>query len=144
MGNLLLILIFFVTTLPMGSKSSSESYSTTLMDNRGPLVLEAAQLSSFPHGGIEIGASQQICDRPFGECILHDDDDVVTIIGGSDDIMRRSLANRGRYISYDALKKNNAPCNRRGNSYYGCGNRGKANPYNRGCSAITHCARQTN
>ncbi|KAF7822973.1 protein RALF-like 19 [Senna tora] len=58
------------------------------------------------------------------------------------EVMRRTLA-QARYISYDALKKNNIPCNRRGNSYYGCGTSQKANPYSRGCSVITHCARFT-
>ncbi|KAG4960977.1 hypothetical protein JHK82_037656 [Glycine max] len=47
-------------------------------------------------------------------------------------INRRNLARRGRCISNDALKKNNAPRNR-----------GKANPYSRGCSIVTHCARFT-
>ncbi|KAI9100858.1 hypothetical protein K1719_024220 [Acacia pycnantha] len=48
-----------------------------------------------------------------------------------------------RYISYDALKANNVPCRRRGRSYYNCHRRGRANPYRRGCTAITHCARRT-
>ncbi|KAF1859141.1 hypothetical protein Lal_00000971 [Lupinus albus] len=57
-------------------------------------------------------------------------------------ISRRKVEER-RYISYDALKKDNPPCNRRGQSYYGCGRSGQANPYRRGCSVITHCARDT-
>ncbi|XWS18408.1 hypothetical protein CRYUN_Cryun32bG0041000 [Craigia yunnanensis] len=56
---------------------------------------------------------------------------------------RRQLAQRKRYISYGALKANSVPCNRRGQSYYNCKNRRRANPYNRGCSAITHCHRYT-
>ncbi|XP_047320798.1 protein RALF-like 19 [Impatiens glandulifera] len=48
-----------------------------------------------------------------------------------------------RYISYAALKKNNVPCKKRGQSYYNCNQRTKANPYTRGCSVITHCARFT-
>ncbi|XWS19612.1 hypothetical protein CRYUN_Cryun31cG0030500 [Craigia yunnanensis] len=55
----------------------------------------------------------------------------------------RQLAQRKRYISYGALKSNSIPCNRRGQSYYNCQNRRKANPYNRGCTAITHCHRYT-
>ncbi|XP_054792459.1 protein RALF-like 19 [Prosopis cineraria] len=54
----------------------------------------------------------------------------------------RSLVER-RFISYDALKANQVPCGRRGRSYYDCNRRGNANPYRRGCTAITHCARQT-
>merc|ERR1712137_1308680 len=66
--------------------------------------------------------------------------------------MSRSLASNGdgdlpimrgrrRYISYDALKKNNVPCSQRGRSYYNCNRNTRANPYNRGCTYITHCAR---
>lgn len=50
---------------------------------------------------------------------------------------------RARYISYAALRSNQIPCGRRGRSYYNCNQRGRANPYNRGCTAITHCARDT-
>ncbi|CAK9329011.1 unnamed protein product [Citrullus colocynthis] len=50
---------------------------------------------------------------------------------------------RNKYLSYDALRKNNIPCGRRGTSYYDCRKRRKANPYRRGCTAITGCARFT-
>ncbi|KAG4971467.1 hypothetical protein JHK84_037538 [Glycine max] len=50
---------------------------------------------------------------------------------------------RARYISYAALRSNQIPCGRRGRSYYNCNERGRANPYSRGCIAITHCARDT-
>ncbi|XP_027347887.1 protein RALF-like 19 [Abrus precatorius] len=57
---------------------------------------------------------------------------------------RRTLAaRRQRYISYAALRANQVPCGRRGRSYYSCQQRGRANPYRRGCSVITHCARDT-
>lgn len=56
---------------------------------------------------------------------------------------RRNLATGKRYISYDALKKNNVPCNRKGTSYYNCQSHQKTNPYKRGCSTITHCYRYT-
>ncbi|KAI3509840.1 hypothetical protein L1887_25363 [Cichorium endivia] len=49
---------------------------------------------------------------------------------------RRILAGRG-YISYNAMQKNNVPCNQRGQSYYDCNSRGQANPYSRGCNVIT-------
>ncbi|KAI3755774.1 hypothetical protein L1987_55580 [Smallanthus sonchifolius] len=51
---------------------------------------------------------------------------------------RRVLAGRG-YISYEAMQKNNVPCNQRGQSYYNCNSRGQANPYSRGCNVITRC-----
>ncbi|KAK1387594.1 Rapid ALkalinization Factor [Heracleum sosnowskyi] len=57
------------------------------------------------------------------------------------EINRRLLATRRRYISYGALSRNTVPCSRRGASYYNCRQGGQANPYNRGCSAITRCRR---
>lgn len=59
---------------------------------------------------------------------------------------RRALAaaTTKRYVSYDALMKDRVPCNQRGQSYYNCQKHGKANPYRRGCTAITRCARMLN
>ncbi|KAK1431004.1 hypothetical protein QVD17_14193 [Tagetes erecta] len=51
---------------------------------------------------------------------------------------RRVLAGK-RYISYNAMAKNNIPCNQRGQSYYDCNRKGQANPYTRGCNVITRC-----
>lgn len=51
---------------------------------------------------------------------------------------RRILAT-SNYISYGALQRNTVPCSRRGASYYNCQPGAQANPYNRGCSAITRC-----
>lgn len=44
-----------------------------------------------------------------------------------------------RYISYEVLKGDNVPCNKPGMPYYNCHALPKANPYTRGCSAITGC-----
>ncbi|WCJ43109.1 Rapid alkalinization factor [Euphorbia peplus] len=54
------------------------------------------------------------------------------------EISRRILATTN-YISYGALQRNSVPCSRRGASYYNCQPGAQANPYNRGCSAITRC-----
>nr|GMD68930.1 rapid alkalinization factor [Ipomoea batatas] len=51
---------------------------------------------------------------------------------------RRILAT-SNYISYGALQRGNTPCSRRGSSYYNCQPGAQANPYTRGCSAITRC-----
>lgn len=61
----------------------------------------------------------------------------------SSEASHRFLAGRQRYIGYGALRANQVPCGKRGRSYYNCQQRGRANPYNRGCSKITHCARNT-
>ncbi|XP_022999036.1 protein RALF-like 33 [Cucurbita maxima] len=54
------------------------------------------------------------------------------------EISRRILAT-SQYISYGALRRNTVPCSRRGASYYNCQPGAQANPYSRGCSAITRC-----
>jgi Rapid ALkalinization Factor (RALF) len=53
---------------------------------------------------------------------------------------RRVLA-ASRYISYGALRRDSVPCSYRGASYYNCRPGAHANPYARGCSAITRCRR---
>ncbi|PRQ42259.1 putative rapid ALkalinization Factor [Rosa chinensis] len=66
------------------------------------------------------------------------------LVSGNDEfdldseINRRILATSG-YISYGALQRNTVPCSRRGASYYNCQPGAQANPYSRGCSAITRC-----
>ena len=43
------------------------------------------------------------------------------------------------YISYGALYADRVPCTFQGASYYNCRPGAEANPYERGCSAITMC-----
>ncbi|OAY84374.1 protein RALF-like 22 [Ananas comosus] len=90
-----------------------------------------------------------------GECssaaIGEDDDGDDATVEATDaeegaNVSRRGLAGaypagRTRFISYGALTKNRVPCSQRGHSYYNCRPRRRANPYHRGCSVITHCAR---
>ncbi|XP_051224223.1 rapid alkalinization factor [Lolium perenne] len=52
---------------------------------------------------------------------------------------RRVLQSGSGYIGYDALRRDSVPCSQRGASYYNCQPGGEANPYSRGCSAITQC-----
>ncbi|XP_052207009.1 rapid alkalinization factor-like [Diospyros lotus] len=54
------------------------------------------------------------------------------------EMSRRILATT-KYISYGALQRNTVPCSQRGASYYNCKPGAEANPYTRGCSAITRC-----
>ncbi|KAF0905529.1 hypothetical protein E2562_007326 [Oryza meyeriana var. granulata] len=76
------------------------------------------------------------------------------VIGGNDDgfgfadeeaavadsaaVVRRVLQGQS-YISYGALRRDTTPCSVRGASYYNCQPGAEANPYSRGCSAITRC-----
>ncbi|KAF8413864.1 hypothetical protein HHK36_001858 [Tetracentron sinense] len=98
-----------------------------------------AESSSFgdAHWGLTHfsgGARGQKCEGLVGDCIDEEEEMMMESEAG-----RRTLAQRRKFISYAALRKNNVPCNRRGHSYYNCVRSGRANPYRRGCSAITHC-----
>ncbi|CAO2181822.1 unnamed protein product [Urochloa humidicola] len=57
---------------------------------------------------------------------------------GDGAVARREL-DGGGYIGYGAMGAGNVPCSYRGASYYNCRPSGAANPYSRGCSAITQC-----
>ncbi|KAK9146930.1 hypothetical protein Sjap_006833 [Stephania japonica] len=74
------------------------------------------------------------CDGSIGDCSGAEEFDL------DSEINRRILATR-QYISYGALRRNTVPCSRRGASYYNCRAGAQANPYQRGCSAITRCRR---
>ncbi|XP_027332479.1 protein RALF-like 33 [Abrus precatorius] len=80
------------------------------------------------------------CRGSIAECslLVGEDDDNEFLMDSESN--RRILAAR-RYISYGALRKNTVPCSRRGASYYNCRPGAQANPYRRGCSAITRCRR---
>ncbi|KAK4392630.1 hypothetical protein Sango_2040900 [Sesamum angolense] len=57
---------------------------------------------------------------------------------------RRQLAPRERtYLGYGSLARNNVMCNARGQSYYNCYGNQRVNPYRRGCSKATKCARRS-
>ena len=89
------------------------------------------------------------CHGTLGQCAVASDEEQEVGGGGAGDaLLRRALAARkptNRYISYAALRADQVPCNQRGRSYYSnCASQQAANPYRRGCSAITRCARNTN
>ncbi|KAL6619895.1 hypothetical protein ACP70R_031995 [Stipagrostis hirtigluma subsp. patula] len=83
------------------------------------------------------------CDGTLGQCAVNADEEEE--LGGAASDLRRALAGRqptNRYISYAALRADQVPCNQRGKSYYAnCATQQPANPYRRGCSQITRCAR---
>lgn len=113
------------------------------MDSKPWLVLLLLGLAMM------VAAEASHMHAEFGRVLLSDGD-VDLIVDDNEFLMssetaRRTLAGRGRgrYIGYRALRSNQVPCGRRGRSYYNCQQRGRANPYRRGCTAITHCARNT-
>ncbi|RVW21901.1 Protein RALF-like 4 [Vitis vinifera] len=111
--------------------------ASAMMESAAALFSEANWgLTHF--AGADLGG-RRACNGLVGDCI---DPYAETMMDS--EVSRRTLAQGGKFISYGALKKNNVPCNRRGRSYYNCRKGGRANPYQRGCSTITHCARYTN
>jgi len=52
-----------------------------------------------------------------------------------------SAASAGQFISNGALNKNRVPCSHRGTSFNNCKPGAQANPFHRGCSAASRCAR---
>lgn len=81
------------------------------------------------------------CRGSIAECFLagNDDDSAFGMEFEMDSEINRRILATTRYISYGALRSNTVPCSRRGASYYNCRPGAQANPYSRGCSAITRC-----
>lgn len=112
------------------------------------LLAAAAALAWLPApssaGGLDavIAVPSRTCTGAVGECGVDEDEELGL---GGDALLRRSMAQRkptNRYISYAALRADQVPCNKRGTSYYtNCASQQQANPYRRGCSAITRCQR---
>lgn len=75
------------------------------------------------------------CNGPHGACIEGSKEET-----SNSNTSRRALGAASR-ISYDALNSDKVPCNQRGSSYYNCAASGRANPYQRVCTAATRCAR---
>jgi hypothetical protein len=82
------------------------------------------------------------CRGTVGECMeeffgVDAEGDVAGMATGGS--RRRVLQDGSGYIGYDALRRDSVPCSQRGASYYNCQPGAEANPYSRGCSAITQC-----
>ncbi|XP_058187996.1 rapid alkalinization factor-like [Rhododendron vialii] len=83
-----------------------------------------------------IPAGQGECRGTIGECMGAAGDQ------GEFDMdleSNRRILTTTKYISYGVLEMDFVPCSIKGTSYYNCLLRGQANPYTRGCSAITKC-----
>ncbi|KGN52797.1 hypothetical protein Csa_014956 [Cucumis sativus] len=109
------ILIFTIAFFV--SSSSSSLVVTTMSSDRS---LNWLSTEARCHG------------RSISECMMHIEFEM------DSEINRRILATSS-YISYKSLRANNIPCSRRGSSYYNCQPGAEANPYQRGCTAITRC-----
>ncbi|CAO2209522.1 unnamed protein product [Urochloa humidicola] len=112
------------------------------------LAVPASAGTAPPDMRFPFAAGTRQCTGPVGQCDVDMAEELGLAGGGLTGDVRRTLAQRqprNRYISYAALRADQVPCNQRGRSYYSnCGAQKAANPYRRGCSAITRCARNTN
>lgn len=104
------------------------------------MVAEASSFDATSWGLNDLSHISVTSGTSVGD-LIGDDNEMLMESESDRRQLRRAPTNR--YISYGALKANRVPCGRRGHSYYNCQRRQKANPYKRGCSAITHCARDT-
>ncbi|KAJ4722189.1 Rapid alkalinization factor [Melia azedarach] len=105
------------------------------------VAVSSSSSIDFDGGGqLDFFPVKSECRGSIAECMAVDDEDFDLEFAMDSEINRRILAGR-RYISYGALRRNTVPCSRRGASYYNCRAGGQANPYSRGCSAITRCRR---
>ncbi|KAE8816806.1 rapid alkalinization factor 1 precursor [Hordeum vulgare] len=112
---------------------SSASAFTTTVNGAGELGLGGAAAVVMRRGG-------RTCRGTVGECMEYfgvdgEGEGEVAAMAGK----RRVLQGGSGYIGYDALRRDNVPCSERGASYYNCQPGAEANPYSRGCSAITQC-----
>uniref|UniRef100_A0ACD5VEG8 Uncharacterized protein n=1 Tax=Avena sativa TaxID=4498 RepID=A0ACD5VEG8_AVESA len=111
------------------------------------LALAASAASAFTTAGDLGGAAAVVmrrggrtCRGTVGDCMEYfgvdgeGEGDVAAMAG-----KRRLLQDGSGYIGYDALRRDSVPCSQRGASYYNCQPGAEANPYSRGCSAITQC-----
>ncbi|OAY81088.1 rapid alkalinization factor-like [Ananas comosus] len=110
------------------------------------LLLSAASAAAASHSGLGVSFGSAR-DAPLslmippscrgssvGECAVFEAE-----AEEAEEASRRVLGGTGGYISYAALRRDSVPCSQRGASYYNCRPGAQANPYSRGCSAITRC-----
>uniref|UniRef100_A0ACD5W072 Uncharacterized protein n=1 Tax=Avena sativa TaxID=4498 RepID=A0ACD5W072_AVESA len=112
------------------------------------LALAAASAASAFTTTGDLGGAAAVVMRRGGRTCRGTVGDCMEYFGvdgeGEDDVAamadkRRLLQDGSGYIGYDALRRDSVPCSQRGASYYNCQPGAEANPYSRGCSAITQC-----
>uniref|UniRef100_A0A0D9ZR92 Uncharacterized protein n=1 Tax=Oryza glumipatula TaxID=40148 RepID=A0A0D9ZR92_9ORYZ len=97
-------------------------------------------------GRWQMAAAAETCDGAVRECDVDDEEEVeeMALMGEAAAAAGETLMRRPTNC-YAALDANKVSCNKRGQSYYqNCASQKAGNPYRRGCSAITRCARNTN
>jgi hypothetical protein len=121
--------------------------------SRAPLLLALVATLAVAAASASVYARAADADT---ELLVGDDDDLLGlggVFGGRrrlDDANATSIDDGNAtsidavmgasgFISYAALSRDSVPCSQRGASYYNCRPGAEANPYSRGCSAITQC-----
>jgi hypothetical protein len=113
--------------------------------SRAPLLLALVATLAVAAASASVYARAADADT---ELLVGDDDDLLGlggVFGGRrrlDDGNATSIdavMGASGFISYAALSRDSVPCSQRGASYYNCQPGAEANPYSRGCSAITQC-----
>ncbi|XP_010440247.1 PREDICTED: protein RALF-like 33 [Camelina sativa] len=120
-----------------GLSTKSGAIITAILTVNFLLTTTAATTTSQSSVGVFMPSR---CTGSIAECSLLSSSSEEEEFEMDSEINRRILATT-KYISYGALKRNTVPCSRRGASYYNCRRGAQANPYSRGCSAITRCRR---
>ncbi|KAK4344148.1 hypothetical protein RND71_037242 [Anisodus tanguticus] len=126
-----LCIIFFFSLAMIIDPSSSSLYN-----NFKTQYKNFDQLSIMHGDNRAIASSTRKCNGLVGNCIDQEEEMMM-----ESDISRRVLQGQSSYISYSVMSRNNIPCNVRGASYYNCHAHQQVNPYRRGCTKITRCAR---
>ncbi|XP_058200145.1 rapid alkalinization factor-like [Rhododendron vialii] len=102
-----------------------------------PIVLSTVvEATGNHHKWKWIPAGQGECRGTIGECMGAAGDQGEFDM---DSESNRRILTTTKYISYGVLERDFVPCSIKGTSYYNCVLGGQANPYTRGCSAITQC-----
>ncbi|XP_009775621.1 rapid alkalinization factor-like [Nicotiana tabacum] len=96
------------------------------------LIISGEASGDFDMSGWIPMKATDSCDGTIAECMAAGEFEM-------DSESNRRILATDDYISYGALQRNTVPCSRRGASYYNCQTGAEANPYTRGCSAITRC-----
>ncbi|KAI3881436.1 hypothetical protein MKX03_009504 [Papaver bracteatum] len=117
-----MLVFFFFTIFITSTTSLMEAYSDSSSNHEMGWISATTTTRSSSSSRCE-GSTVGDCENEFEM---------------DSEISRRILATT-KYISYESLKKNSVPCSQKGASYYNCKPGAQANPYNRGCSAITKC-----
>ncbi|KAJ7545349.1 hypothetical protein O6H91_09G116400 [Diphasiastrum complanatum] len=124
--SIILILLVAVNTV----------FTQYVGSSSAPSLPSATGVTDLLH---RFASEKRTCDTSLGDCALDNEVHVDT------EIRRRVLNQQRIYISYGSLSADRVPCPpMSGRSYYtpNCNSAyGRANPYRRGCSAISRCRR---